>query len=40
MKRQPTEWEKIFANNAPDKRLNKKTGHTIQYKKKLKNQTT
>ena len=36
MKRQPTEWEKIFANDATDKRLIVKsiqTAHTTPYQK-------
>ena len=36
MKRQPTEWEKIFANDVTDKGLiiqNIPTAHTAQYKK-------
>ena len=31
MKRQPSEWEKIFANEATDKGL--KTAHAAQYQK-------
>ena len=36
MKRQPTEWEKIFPNDATDKRLisyNTEVAHTAQYQK-------
>ena len=36
MKRQPSEWEKIFANKATDKGLlqNIQTAHVAQYQKK------
>ena len=40
MKRQPTEWEKIFANNATDKGLISKTYKEhiqVNIKKKFKN---
>ena len=37
MKRQPTEWGKIFANDMTDKGLISKTSHTTQHHK---NQTT
>ena len=33
MKRQPTEWDKIFANNAAIKGLSSKTSHAAQYLK-------
>ena len=39
MKRQPLEWEKIFANETTDKGLtfkNIQTTHVAQYKKKTK----
>ena len=37
-KRQPTEWQKIFANDMTDKELipKYKTAHTTQYQKKKK----
>ena len=39
MKRQPIEWEKIFANNTTDKGLIHKiqTAHTTQYQKNTNN---
>ena len=40
-KRQPTEWEKILANDMPDKGLiskNIQTAYIAQYKKKSKNE--
>ena len=40
MKRQPLEWEKIFANETTDKGFtfkNIQTTHVAQYKKKKKN---
>ena len=42
MKRQPTEWEKMFANNISDKGLisqNIQTAHGAQYQKKQKTQS-
>ena len=36
MKRQPTEWEKIFANNTTDKGLISKIYKLLQFNKKKK----